>query len=137
MERTKSQQFDRQSKGRERGFQRPGFDNRIDAPIRIMSSTKVSNDTDSLRPGGRPGPSKGQAKPIVMNDDTVQRKVKGLLQELFHNEDVKESVVNLGELKAAGAKMDHVVDTLLTSSLEGKGTSWDLLKSFLKQSRYV
>lgn len=136
IERTKSQQFDRQSKGRERASQRPGFDNRIDAPIRIMSSTKVSNDTDSLRPGGRPGPSKGQAKPIVMTDDTVQRKVKGLLQELFHNEDVKEAVVNLGELKEAGAKMDTVVDIVLTTSLEGKGTSWELLKAFLKQSRY-
>ena len=36
------------------------------------------------------------------------------------------------EIKSGGARMPEAVDLLFCSSLEGKGTSWDLFKDFAK-----
>lgn len=141
IERSKSQHLDRQSSRRDRGSRNPSFDNRVDAPIRTMSQNKLGQDTNSLRPGGRPGPPRQPkrevAKPASMSQELMERKVKGLLVELYHNSDPSEALLTLGDLKEGGAKMHLVVDCLLSSSLEGKGTSWDLLKATLQKSRCV
>lgn len=141
-ERSQSQKLDRQTSRRgDRGPPRNNsFDNRVDAPIRTMSANKLGQDTNSLRPGGRPGPPKQpkQApKPANMPEDVMERKTKGLLQELFHNQDPKEATIAMRELKDNGAKMTFVVDCVYTSCLEGKGTSWELVKKLLKSSMYV
>lgn len=142
IERSKSQHLDRQSSRRDRGSRNTSFDNRVDAPIRTMSHNRLGQDTNSLRPGGRPGPPRQQAKkdiprPASMSEEVMERKVKGLLVELYHNNDPNEALLALRDLKECGAKMQLVIDCLLSSSLEGKGTSWELLKTTLKLSRYV
>lgn len=142
IERSKSQHLDRQSSRRDRGPRNPSFDNRVDAPIRTMSHNKLGQDTSSLRPGGRPGPPRQQLKKDMpkstsMSQEVMERKVKGLLVELFHNRDPNEALLALRDLKDGGAKMSMVVDCLFTYSLEGKGTSWDLLKTTLQISTCV
>lgn len=142
IERSKSQHLDKQSSRRDRGSRNAPFDNRVDAPIRTMSHNKLGQDTNSLRPGGRPGPPrqlmrKETPKPVNMSQEVTEGKVKGLLVELYHNSDPNEALLALKDLKEAGAKMHVVVDCLLSSSLETKGTSWGLLKTTLINSRYV
>jgi len=106
-----------------------------------MSHSKLGQDTNSLRPGGRPGPprqpKKEILKPTIMPQEVMEKKVKGLLVELYHNRDPTEALLALGDLKEGGAKLHLVVDCLFAYSLEGKGTSWDLLKTVLQKSRYV
>ncbi len=41
------------------------------------------------------------------------------------------------ELADSGEEMAAVVESLLTVSLEGKGTSWELLSQLLTSARYV
>lgn len=66
---------------------------------------------------------------------TTKPSVKGLLAELFSSEDLQEAVCCLRELADSGEDMATVVESLITVSLEGKGTSWPLLSELLLSGR--
>lgn len=85
-------------------------------------------------PSGEPAPAVSEGAEVISVEDT-KKKVKGLLAELYNSGDVGEAVLCLKELLDAGADMESVVDTSLTISLEGKGTSWQNLEELLKTAR--
>lgn len=70
-----------------------------------------------------------------LSEEAINRRVKGLLEELYHNQDIKEGLLAIRELKDGGAKMESTFDLIMSSSLEGKGTEWDILRNFLLKLR--
>ena len=64
--------------------------------------------------------------------EDTEKKVKGLLSEVFNSKDIKEAVLCVKELTEAQANMAAVVDLLVSVSLESKETSWDTLRDLLK-----
>lgn len=72
------------------------------------------------------------AKGEEMTAEFVERKVKGLLEELYVSEDLKEALQCVQELRESNADMALVVDAALSVSLERKGTKWDALQELLK-----
>ena len=67
-----------------------------------------------------------------LSAEQIASKVKGLLAELYNSLDIKEAVLCVKELTDGKAEMANVFETLLTTSLEGKDTSWETLQELLK-----
>jgi hypothetical protein len=66
-----------------------------------------------------------------MPAEDVERKVKGLLEELYASGDMKEAIHCIQELQEANASMAFVAEALLSTSLEQKGTKWEALQELL------
>lgn len=103
---------------------------------RNLTSVFVCRPTPAVseRPSAPPRAAEPKAEPAVkaMSEEDTQKRVKGLLSEVFSSKDIKEAALCVGELKDAQANMAAVVDQMISVSLESKETSWDTLGDLFK-----
>lgn len=78
--------------------------------------------------------SKSELSAQPISNEDMERKVKGLLEELYNSGDLNEAMTCLKELGSAQADPVGVVDTIISVSLERKGTNWEMLHKLLKTS---
>lgn len=72
-----------------------------------------------------------------VSPEETEKKVKGLLAEVYMSEDIGEAVRCVKDLADASANLAAVIELAISISLESKGTSWDMLRTLLLKIRSV
>lgn len=82
-----------------------------------------------------PSPAEESAEKPAAGPVDVERKVKGMLEEVFNGgDDFKEGFLSIQELLDAGTDDRVIVEQCFNISLEMKGTDWDKFSAFLVQA---
>ncbi|KAI3424276.1 hypothetical protein D9Q98_009630 [Chlorella vulgaris] len=123
--------LERQSSARQQGPQAaPARSERVSAPKAAAAlKAEEKSEAGSEQSEGEEQPAASPASGL--SDEEMRAKLKLFLSELYNAKDVKDGAACIKDLVDRGADVAALFEGVVNSSLEGKGTDWDVLGAVL------